>query len=240
MPLGTQTLAARIKRTTPDPGGSRPQDTKPCVIHGEVAAPVGSVPRGGLRGRQGVAGGDGTLAGADERGCGFEPPGRIGGDADGGVAGRGGGVANPIESALSVTRRVTARVKRWRDGEMRRRWCAAAVVRGGPPARREPVPPGQGPSGPADAHQGPGGIDPSTRIRDRERRRMRRAGGTPSLRDDGWDGGGSRRWLAASQPFPPGLPLFDPDATGDDHPTSARPAGDWPRPAGSPPRRHRP
>ena len=36
---------------------------------------------------------------------------------------------NPIESALSVTRRVTARVTRWRDGEMRRRWCAAGLLR---------------------------------------------------------------------------------------------------------------
>ena len=35
---------------------------------------------------------------------------------------------NPIESALSVTRRVTARVTRWRDGEMRRRWCAAGLL----------------------------------------------------------------------------------------------------------------
>ena len=36
---------------------------------------------------------------------------------------------NPIESALSVTRRVTARVTRWRDGEMRRRWCVAGLLR---------------------------------------------------------------------------------------------------------------
>ncbi len=36
---------------------------------------------------------------------------------------------NPIESALSVTRRLTARVTRWRDGEMRRRWCAAGLLR---------------------------------------------------------------------------------------------------------------
>ncbi len=36
---------------------------------------------------------------------------------------------NPIESALSVTWRVTARVTRWRDGEMRRRWCAAGLLR---------------------------------------------------------------------------------------------------------------
>jgi putative transposase len=36
---------------------------------------------------------------------------------------------NPIESALSVTRRVTARVSRWRDGDMRRRWCVAGLLR---------------------------------------------------------------------------------------------------------------
>ena len=36
---------------------------------------------------------------------------------------------DPIESALSVTRRVTARVTRWRDGDMRRRWCVAGLLR---------------------------------------------------------------------------------------------------------------
>ena len=36
---------------------------------------------------------------------------------------------NVIESALSVTRTVTARVKRWREGDMRRRWCAAGLKR---------------------------------------------------------------------------------------------------------------
>jgi hypothetical protein len=36
---------------------------------------------------------------------------------------------NPIESALSVTRQVTARVTRWRDGDMRRRWCVAGLLR---------------------------------------------------------------------------------------------------------------
>src|SRR5262249_52011108 len=46
---------------------------------------------------------------------------------------------NPIESALSVTRRVTARVTRWRDGEVRRRGCAAGL-----PRARSPVPPAQG------------------------------------------------------------------------------------------------
>jgi putative transposase len=36
---------------------------------------------------------------------------------------------NPIESALSATRRVTSRVTRWRDGDMRRRWCVAGLLR---------------------------------------------------------------------------------------------------------------
>ena len=36
---------------------------------------------------------------------------------------------NPIESALSVTRRVTARVTRWRDGDTRRRRCVAGLLR---------------------------------------------------------------------------------------------------------------
>ena len=35
---------------------------------------------------------------------------------------------NPIDSAPSVTRRVTARVTRWRDGDMRR-WCVAGLSR---------------------------------------------------------------------------------------------------------------
>ena len=36
---------------------------------------------------------------------------------------------NPIESAISVARTVTGRVKRWRDGNMRKRWCAAGLLR---------------------------------------------------------------------------------------------------------------
>ena len=36
---------------------------------------------------------------------------------------------NPIESALSVAQTVTARVKRWREGDMRQRWCAAGLLR---------------------------------------------------------------------------------------------------------------
>jgi hypothetical protein len=36
---------------------------------------------------------------------------------------------NPIESALSVAQPVTARVTRWRDGDMRQRWCVAGLLR---------------------------------------------------------------------------------------------------------------
>lgn len=36
---------------------------------------------------------------------------------------------NPVESALSVTAKVTGRVKRWRDGDMRLRWCTAGLLR---------------------------------------------------------------------------------------------------------------
>jgi hypothetical protein len=36
---------------------------------------------------------------------------------------------NPIESALSVTPRVTARVTRWLDGDTRNRWCVADFFR---------------------------------------------------------------------------------------------------------------
>jgi putative transposase len=36
---------------------------------------------------------------------------------------------NPIESALSIADDLTARVKRWRDGDMRQRWCAAGLLR---------------------------------------------------------------------------------------------------------------
>ncbi|MBX3434002.1 MAG: IS256 family transposase [Pirellulales bacterium] len=34
---------------------------------------------------------------------------------------------NPIESAFSVAESVTRRVKRWRDGDMRQRWCVAGL-----------------------------------------------------------------------------------------------------------------
>lgn len=36
---------------------------------------------------------------------------------------------NPIESALSVAQNVTRRVKRWREGDMRQRWCVAGLMR---------------------------------------------------------------------------------------------------------------
>jgi putative transposase len=36
---------------------------------------------------------------------------------------------NPIESAFSVAEKVPRRVKRWRDGEMRKRWCTAGLLR---------------------------------------------------------------------------------------------------------------
>lgn len=35
---------------------------------------------------------------------------------------------NPIESAFSSGRKLTARVKRWRNGMMKRRWCATALL----------------------------------------------------------------------------------------------------------------
>lgn len=35
---------------------------------------------------------------------------------------------NPIESCFDGVRKLTRRVKRWRDGNMRRRWCAAGLV----------------------------------------------------------------------------------------------------------------
>jgi len=36
---------------------------------------------------------------------------------------------NPIESAFSVAQNVTRRVKRWRQGDMRQRWCVAGLMR---------------------------------------------------------------------------------------------------------------
>ena len=36
---------------------------------------------------------------------------------------------NPIESCFSVTRTITGRVKRWRNGDMVQRWAVAALLR---------------------------------------------------------------------------------------------------------------
>jgi putative transposase len=36
---------------------------------------------------------------------------------------------NPIESALDIVRTLTSRVKRWRGGDMKSRWCAAGLLR---------------------------------------------------------------------------------------------------------------
>ncbi len=46
-----------------------------------------------------------------------------------GVLRRSLATTNPIESALGVTRLVTARVTRWRDGDMRKGWCVAGLLR---------------------------------------------------------------------------------------------------------------
>jgi putative transposase len=35
---------------------------------------------------------------------------------------------NSIESSLSTARKVSRNVKRWREGDMRRRWCAAGLL----------------------------------------------------------------------------------------------------------------
>jgi transposase-like protein len=52
---------------------------------------------------------------------------------------------NPIESALSVVRRVTSRVTRWRDGDMRLRWCVAGLLRAESKFRRVKGHRGMGP-----------------------------------------------------------------------------------------------
>ena len=36
---------------------------------------------------------------------------------------------NPIESTFHTTRMLTNRVKRWRDGDMKLRWCTAGLLR---------------------------------------------------------------------------------------------------------------
>jgi hypothetical protein len=91
---------------------------------------------------------------------------------------------NPIESALSVTRRVTARVTCWRAGEMRRRWCVAGLLRAERQFRRvkghRALP---NLSRPWRIHPSTTGWNPG--------RRVRMAGGTTSPHDDGW----GRGWL---------------------------------------------
>ena len=37
--------------------------------------------------------------------------------------------ANPIESAFDTIQKVTARVKRWREGDTRERWSTAGLLR---------------------------------------------------------------------------------------------------------------
>jgi hypothetical protein len=71
-----------------------------------------------------------------------------------GVLRRSLATTNPIESAPSVTRRVTARVTRWRDGDMRSRWCVAGLL------SREQVPSTEGPPRDANPSQGSGGDCP--------------------------------------------------------------------------------
>jgi putative transposase len=43
---------------------------------------------------------------------------------------------NAIESMISICRARSANVKRWRDGQMALRWCAAGMVEGGNQFRR--------------------------------------------------------------------------------------------------------
>ena len=38
------------------------------------------------------------------------------------------GSTNPIESMISIARTTCRNVKRWRDGDMRRRWTAAGML----------------------------------------------------------------------------------------------------------------
>jgi transposase-like protein len=51
---------------------------------------------------------------------------------------------NTIESMISVCREHSANVKRWRDGQMALRWCAAGMVdlQAVPPCQRPPAPTG--------------------------------------------------------------------------------------------------
>jgi len=43
---------------------------------------------------------------------------------------------NAIESMIGVCRQRSANVKRWRDGDMAMRWCAAGMVEAGKQFRR--------------------------------------------------------------------------------------------------------
>jgi len=43
---------------------------------------------------------------------------------------------NAIESMISVCREYAANVKRWRDGQMALRWCAAGMIEAGKQFRR--------------------------------------------------------------------------------------------------------
>lgn len=81
-----------------------------------------------------------------------------------------------------------------------------AVVRGGPAARREQVPPGQRAQRPTETPQGPGGTRRSTRTWYRARRRVRMAGGTILPHDNGRYRGGrpaavNYYWTGTCKPY---------------------------------------
>jgi hypothetical protein len=84
-------------------------------------------------------------AGAEQPACGLEPAGRTGGDASGGPAGRAGGAAADAGHDRSHRVGTVGDAPGHGAGDaLAGRGAAAAVVRGGPAARRAPVPPGQG------------------------------------------------------------------------------------------------
>jgi putative transposase len=63
---------------------------------------------------------------------------------------------NTIESMISVCREHSANVKRWRDGQMALRWCAAGMVEAGqtiPTCQRPPAPTGTSRRTRARSHQ---------------------------------------------------------------------------------------
>ena len=45
-------------------------------------------------------------------------------------------MTNAVESMISICRAHSANVKRWRDGQMALRWCAAGMVEAGKQFRR--------------------------------------------------------------------------------------------------------